>query len=1070
MKNFCKRCEGEPLKLHETLTNPALVYATPVDNVGNLRISIVAGCETIKNSQGIHQRIRVSIQRRVDACVLDSGEIRQITGVSESEVWGKKRPSPVIKIDVDVPVGIITGTSKKQSSDTNQNPYDGVKRCRERKINIKASERVNVDVLPQNKRQCYQHSHNTFLSLATLQRREQGIEPWSSRMRNSVKLHLHGAEKYPGSRTLVGCNRECTIDYTNVQQRLQGGFQSWRAWSARLQTRDVTATPRGARESGLMLLAVEGGGRCRFALEGKEGKEARGINRRTWASCERSLNRSCACAKRGLARTKRRTSTPPPSQPPSPASDRTIQPTLLASPLERAPHRREKKGDAKQRNGQTWADKMWPDYSSPTNANRIQFRRRRSRILACGNLSELCRWSAGLLGDLPFPPPLHSGTASHSPHFTLIGSQDHDLSVTLNSSNWAPVHDVCSVVVTLLESRRATSYGCNSSHPVWHALYECLQDIHGDSSQFLLQPFHVLSNGFWPRLTSPHPAIQFVPKMFYRVEVGALGRSVQSANIVVGVPLHSSPWNMAPGIVILEVTRDHSVKTPQCWEPHIIQDVTIGLCVHATTDKHQRSYAEGRETQASGFSRGSPVPPPLHSDAAPYTHHSPQLTLKAIAVESRPIDLCFTAFGVGPLVFVRGSINTEAYCNILDNEMLPALWHFYGMDPCYFQDDNARCHVSRATMQWYADNNVRRLDWPAQSPDRNPIEHFLGRIGSPGEGSSGVAKIHCSTHGIVAREMATNPHGCPAHTRGEHARQDGCCYSHKRWPCEILTGCGSSVAEQFGIAHSTVSHYLNEKNSCTKGVKSQDTCNTLLDYRCRDQETALRKCVPSVTSTECFIDAYQPEMAFLWCRGHKDWVLSNVDSTPSRNVKSLVTAIVPHFFFFVCVLSVVLCALSSSSLTLPQLTLQLLSLSCWRMEKFAAWSLYTSWQESVGRSQSAGVSRSESVQSVGGHPIPITHSTLVVGEAVHHIFCRCGQQPCWSVQFIILVVVQHIARSKAGLHHPVYGLACRHSGVYLQTPRPESHIDDFTIFHILQHLYAFYSAQLHMRQHPFDRL
>ncbi|KAJ8870889.1 hypothetical protein PR048_027190 [Dryococelus australis] len=29
---------------------------------------------------------------------------------------------------------------------------------------------------------------------------------------------------------------------------------------------------------------------------------------------------------------------------------------------------------------------------------------------------------------------------------------------------------------------------------------------------------------------------------------------------------------------------------------------------------------------------------------------------------------------------------------------------------------------SRATMQWYADNNVRRLDWPYQIPDLNPIE------------------------------------------------------------------------------------------------------------------------------------------------------------------------------------------------------------------------------------------------------------------------------------------------------------------------------------------------------------
>ncbi|KAJ8883802.1 hypothetical protein PR048_015657 [Dryococelus australis] len=65
-------------------------------------------------------------------------------------------------------------------------------------------------------------------------------------------------------------------------------------------------------------------------------------------------------------------------------------------------------------------------------------------------------------------------------------------------------------------------------------------NIHGDSSPFLLQPIHELSNGFWPRLTSPHPAIQFVPKMFYRVEIGALGGPVQSANIVFGKLSHSS--------------------------------------------------------------------------------------------------------------------------------------------------------------------------------------------------------------------------------------------------------------------------------------------------------------------------------------------------------------------------------------------------------------------------------------------------------------------------------------------------------------------------------------------------
>ncbi|KAJ8866884.1 hypothetical protein PR048_032746 [Dryococelus australis] len=47
--------------------------------------------------------------------------------------------------------------------------------------------------------------------------------------------------------------------------------------------------------------------------------------------------------------------------------------------------------------------------------------------IACGNRSGRCRWSAGFLGDLPFLPPLHTGAASYSPCFTLIGSQDFDV-------------------------------------------------------------------------------------------------------------------------------------------------------------------------------------------------------------------------------------------------------------------------------------------------------------------------------------------------------------------------------------------------------------------------------------------------------------------------------------------------------------------------------------------------------------------------------------------------------------------------------------------------------------------
>ena len=62
---------------------------------------------------------------------------------------------------------------------------------------------------------------------------------------------------------------------------------------------------------------------------------------------------------------------------------------------------------------------------------------------------------------------------------------------------------------------------------------------------------------------------------------------------------------------------------------------------------------------------------------------------------------CFSSYGVGLLVVIRGTMNSQEYCTIImDNEMLSTLWHLYVMDPCYFQDDNDCCHVSEATMQW----------------------------------------------------------------------------------------------------------------------------------------------------------------------------------------------------------------------------------------------------------------------------------------------------------------------------------------------------------------------------------
>ncbi|KAJ8871519.1 hypothetical protein PR048_027841 [Dryococelus australis] len=63
--------------------------------------------------------------------------------------------------------------------------------------------------------------------------------------------------------------------------------------------------------------------------------------------------------------------------------------------------------------------------SPPTKANWVLSpARRHIGFLVSGNRVGRCRWSAGFLRVLPFPPPLHYSAAPLSTHFTLIGCQD----------------------------------------------------------------------------------------------------------------------------------------------------------------------------------------------------------------------------------------------------------------------------------------------------------------------------------------------------------------------------------------------------------------------------------------------------------------------------------------------------------------------------------------------------------------------------------------------------------------------------------------------------------------------
>jgi hypothetical protein len=93
---------------------------------------------------------------------------------------------------------------------------------------------------------------------------------------------------------------------------------------------------------------------------------------------------------------------------------------------------------------------------------------------------------------------------------------------------------------------------------------------------------------------------------------------------------------------------------------------------------------------------------------------------------SRMLWGCFSFFALGPIVALSGSVNGEAYREILEKHAIPTVKAQARKQrkQFYFQEDNAPVHTAKVARNFLLSQRVQLLPWPAQSPDLNPIENM----------------------------------------------------------------------------------------------------------------------------------------------------------------------------------------------------------------------------------------------------------------------------------------------------------------------------------------------------------